>query len=268
LIVAKTPGAMAACSARWRASKKTVGLVPTMGALHEGHASLIRRARKDCDKVAVSIFVNPAQFGPNEDYTRYPRTFAADQKLCAQAGADAIYAPAAGDVYPEGFKTDVEVGGGLSTTLEGAVRPGHFKGVATVVLKLFNAASPHLAYFGEKDWQQLQVIRTMARDLDLPIKIIGCPIIREKDGLALSSRNRYLSAPDRAKAGALYQSLKTGSPQKARALLEAVPGLSIDYLALVDADTLKEAGPQTRRRRFLGAVRLGGTRLIDNVPVP
>lgn len=258
MIVAKTPKAMAALAARWRAAGKTIGLVPTMGALHEGHASLIRRAARQCDRTVVSIFVNPAQFGPNEDYSRYPRTFAADRELCAAAGADAIYHPDAKAVYPEGFKTSVEVGG-LSTILEGAVRPGHFKGVATVVLKLLNAAAPDRAYFGEKDFQQLAVIRAMVRDLDLGVKVVGCPIVRERDGLAMSSRNRYLSPEDRAKAPALYRALKTGDASQARALLSRVPGLTVDYLEIVDW-----TGP----KRFLGAVRLGGTRLIDNIPLP
>lgn len=259
MIVLRSPAALR----RWRAGQRgSVGLVPTMGALHEGHASLIRRARRECGKVVVSIFVNPTQFGPNEDYARYPRAFAADKALCAAAGADAVYAPDAAAMYPEGFKTSVEVGG-LSTILEGAIRPGHFKGVATVVLKLLGAASPTRAYFGEKDYQQLLVIKTMVRDLDLPVKIVGCPIVREKDGLALSSRNRYLSPDERRRAAALNRALATGDPAEARRLLA---GYELDYVVLVDAHTLKEATPRTRRKRILGAIRLGRTRLIDNRP--
>jgi pantoate--beta-alanine ligase len=239
-----------------------------MGALHAGHASLIRRARRENDRVVVSIFVNPAQFGPNEDFNRYPRAFAADRKLCAGCGADAIYHPSVAQVYPEGFGTFVEPPASLANVLEGEFRPGHFRGVATVVLKLLETVRPARAYFGEKDWQQLAVVRRMAADLDLDAKIIGCPTIRDADGLALSSRNAYLSAEERAAAPRIHEALKLGDARAAAARIRAaLPGARIDYVRLVDAVTLVPRGPKTRALRLLAAVRVGRTRLIDNVPV-
>lgn len=278
LKVVRAPAAMRRLSEEWRRRGLKVGLVPTMGALHEGHASLVRRAARECGRVAVSIFVNPTQFGPNEDFSRYPRTFAADKALCRAAGAHAIYHPSPEAMYPEGFSTTVSVKG-VSEGLCGAFRPGHFAGVATVVLKLLNAAAPDRAYFGEKDYQQLAVIRRMAADLDLPCAIVGCPIVREKDGLALSSRNRYLSAEERRQAVKLSAALRAGagalkggaSPRAARAamlkVLRDIPGARIDYAEIVRADTLAPAASADGRLRLLTAVRLGNTRLIDNLPV-
>ncbi|MBI5210737.1 MAG: pantoate--beta-alanine ligase [Elusimicrobia bacterium] len=271
------PGAMAAASALWRQRGLSVGFVPTMGALHEGHVSLVRRARAENRRVAVSIFVNPAQFGPQEDYRRYPRTLPADLARCRRAGADAVFCPEAGGVYPEGFSTQVEVRG-LSDRLCGRFRPGHFKGVATVVLKLLNIVRPHAAYFGEKDFQQLVVIRRMAADLDLPVRVVGCPIIRESDGLAMSSRNRYLGREERSLAPLLHGALAWGARQPrgatpavllagVRKRILRVPGISIDYVSLVDGRDLTDARARADGQRLLAAVRLGGTRLIDNVEV-
>ena len=277
--VVNRPAEMASLGRRWRVNGEAVGLVPTMGALHEGHASLIRRARRECRRVVVSIFVNPKQFGPGEDFARYPRTFEADRKLCLAEGADVIYHPDPEQMYPEGFSTFVEVGA-LSEPLDGLFRPGHFRGVATVVLKLLNAVSPTSAYFGEKDYQQLAVIRRMALDLNLPVAIEGCPTVRESDGLARSSRNIYLSAEERRAAPALYEALtlaarlaREGRKPKAllthavKHLLKALPEAKIDYFELVDADTLRVADQCEGRLRLLAAVRLGRTRLIDNIPV-
>lgn len=270
---------MAAQARRWRRDGASVGFVPTMGALHEGHASLIRRARKENRRVAVSVFVNPLQFGPREDYGRYPRSFAADARLCEDAGADAVYHPDVEQVYPPGFSTSVEVAG-LSEILDGAFRPGHFRGVATVVLKLLETVRPTRAYFGEKDYQQLTIIRRMARDLDLDVSIVGCPTVRAADGLALSSRNAFLAPAERSAAPALYAALAFGArlaakgaapkPLLARVvkdLLKSLPGAVIDYVCLVDAETLLPAVRTSGRLRLLAAVRVGKTRLIDNIPI-
>ncbi len=188
--------------AGWRARGLSVGFVPTMGALHDGHAALVRRAARECDRVVVSVFVNPLQFGPNEDYGRYPRALPADRRLVAAAGAAAVYAPTSEEMYPKGFRTHVEVEG-LSALYCGAYRPGHFRGVATVVLKLFNQVRPDRAYFGEKDFQQVVLLERMTRDLDVPVQIVRVPTVREADGLARSSRNAYLSREERAAAPAL-----------------------------------------------------------------
>jgi pantoate--beta-alanine ligase len=262
----------------WEKAGLRVGLVPTMGALHEGHASLIRRARKENGRVVVSIFVNPAQFGPGEDFNRYPRAFAADRRLCAEAGADVIYHPSAEAVYLPGYRTVIEVQG-LSDLLCGRWRPGHFKGVATVVLKLLETIRPGRAYFGEKDYQQLVIVKTMTRDLGLPCSIIGCPTVREKDGLALSSRNRYLSPRQRSWSVRLSAGLRQGaaaarggaSPRRvervARREILKIPGVSIDYVSLVDSLTLAGAKRCAGSLRLLAAIRIGRTRLIDNFPV-
>lgn len=271
-------GAMAQQCQRWRRQGRSIGFVPTMGALHEGHAALLRRAREENDRVVVSIFVNPAQFGPHEDFTRYPRTFASDRELCLKSGADAIYHPSAGQMYPKGFCTSVEVGP-LSHLLCGAFRPGHFKGVATVVLKLLETCAPTRAYFGEKDFQQLVIIRRMAKDLGLATAIVGCPTVRESDGLAMSSRNRYLNAAQRAAAPLLYAALKKGARaakrgQKPAALATAVgreilriPGASIDYVKAVNPETLETPSDLRGKNRLVAAIRIGATRLIDNVPL-
>lgn len=273
-----SPAAIRRLSSLWRKKGLRVGFVPTMGALHEGHASLIRRARRDNDRVVVSIFVNPTQFAPSEDFKRYPRTFAADRRLCAQAGADAIYHPSASAVYPAGHRTVVSVEG-LSSRLCGAFRPGHFQGVATVVLKLLETLRPFRAYFGEKDYQQLVIIKTLARDLSLECAIIGCPTVREKDGLALSSRNRYLDSKQRAWSSRLSAGLRLGAaavragaaPRRAEAVARReilkIPGVRIDYVSLVEAATLEPAKRCLGSLRLLAAVRLGRTRLIDNVAV-
>jgi pantoate--beta-alanine ligase len=257
------PGALRRLSDFWRKKGLTVGLVPTMGALHEGHASLIRRAAKECGRVIVTIFVNPKQFGPKEDFSRYPRTFAADKKLCSKNGADAIYHPSVEAMYPEGFATKVSVSG-VTAPLEGERRPGHFDGVATVVCKLIAAARADKAYFGEKDFQQLAVVRRMVADLDLGCAVVPCPIVRERDGLALSSRNRYLSPAERAQAPSIYKALKSGNAKKE---MRKIKGARIDYVSLVDAATFEPPTRRTRKKRLLAAVRIGKTRLIDNVDV-
>lgn len=261
-----------------RRSGLTVGLVPTMGALHEGHLALIRACRKECGLAVVSIFVNPVQFGPGEDFHHYPRDIGRDARLAAGAGADVIFAPAATEIYPPGFRTRVEVAG-FSRVLCGRWRPGHFRGVATVVLKLFTVVTPDRAWFGWKDAQQLIIIRRMARDLALPVVITGLPTVREADGLALSSRNRYLSPADRARAPVLFRVLervRTGVERRglplgsalceARARLEAEPGLRLQYLSAVNPETLRPvSGRRPGQVLVLAAVFLGGTRLIDNV---
>lgn len=275
--ILKTPAAMRRWSALERRKGKTIGFVPTMGCLHAGHAALLERARRENDRVVLSIFVNPLQFGPNEDFARYPRTFSADLALARKAGVDAVYHPSIEAVYPDGFQTSVEVGG-LSRIHDGRFRPGHFRGVATVVLKLFQASAPDRAYFGEKDYQQLVIIRRMTRDLDLPVKIVACPTVREKDGLALSSRNVYLSAQERSAAPRLYEALRWGAAELRRpgadlgsalrgmrAAVEEIPGVTIDYISVVEPEDLKDASGLDGPKRILAAIRVGKTRLIDNV---
>ena len=255
-----------------------VALVPTMGALHAGHLALVAAARAaGAEHVVASIFVNPTQFAPHEDFDRYPRDEAADAAALAAAGVDLLFAPDVAAVYPPGFATTVSVGG-LSTVLDGAARPGHFDGVATVVAKLLIAAGPDLAVFGEKDWQQLAVIRRLVADLGLPVEIVGAPIVRDADGLALSSRNAYLTADERARAVALPRSLaaardaiRAGQPvdgalAAAAAALVAAGFDAPDYVALVDAD-LAPLAAGDRPGRLLAAARLGSTRLIDNLAV-
>lgn len=254
-----------------------IGLVPTMGALHAGHASLIRAARQACDRVAVSLFVNPTQFGPNEDYAHYPRTFAADCALAEAEGADVLFAPAVEDLYPAGAATFVEVEG-LSERLDGASRPGHFRGVATVVAKLFIAAEPDRAFFGQKDAAQVAVLRRMTTDLRLGTEIVVCPIVRDADGLALSSRNAYLSATERAQALTLSRALRQveslvaqGERQAmvltgaARRIFAAQPAVRVDYIALVDGETLEPVAMATPGTLCAVAAWVGATRLIDNV---
>ena len=260
-----------------------LALVPTMGALHEGHLTLVREAKARAASVVVSIFVNPAQFGPNEDLVAYPRQLVEDAAMLEAEGVDLLWAPPVSEVYPDGFATTVSVSG-VSEGLCGASRPGHFDGVATVVCKLFNQARPDLAVFGEKDWQQLAVIRRMARDLDLTQPradaIYGVPTVREADGLALSSRNRYLSADDRHRAGALPDAMRQAVwrledgedvPDVLVGLEEALLGggfASVDYAELADADSLQPLSTLSDRpARLLVAARIGGTRLIDNMPV-
>ena len=258
-------------------SRGSVGMVPTLGALHEGHLSLVRAAKADCSAVAASIFVNPTQFGPNEDFSKYPRTFDADCALLAAEGVDAVFAPSPEEMYRPGASTFVEVEG-LSDRLDGKSRPGHFRGVATVVAKLFLAAEPDRAYFGQKDAAQVAVLRRMTADLVLPVDLVVCPIVREADGLAMSSRNRYLSAKERRQALVLSRTIRkveaalAGGERKADALVALAqaefamePEVRVDYIAAVDWATLlpvEEAEPGTL---FAVAAWVGATRLIDNV---
>jgi pantoate--beta-alanine ligase len=230
-----------------------IGLVPTMGAFHAGHVSLFEAARRECETVVVSLFVNPTQFGEKADLERYPRDEARDAAIADEAGVDVLFTPRAEDLYPAGFGTWVEVDG-LSTILEGAFRPGHFRGVATVCLKLFNIVVPNRVYFGQKDAQQVEVIRRLLRDVDLPIELRVRPTVRDADGLALSSRNIRLSPADRERALALPRALATGDVARARALLQ---GLDVEYVELAPFDP----------PALVAAIRLGGVRLIDNVPV-
>jgi pantoate--beta-alanine ligase len=251
-----------------------VALVPTMGALHEGHRSLIRLARTRADQVVVSIFVNPLQFGPSEDFSRYPRTFDADLEVCRDEGVDVVFHPSAEDMYHPDRQVSLR-SGRMGEIVEGAARPGHFDGVLTVVLKLFNQVQPDVAIFGQKDAQQLALIRRMVADLDVPVEIVGAPTVREPDGLALSSRNRYLSAEDRQVALALSRALHKGAAElapsriraAAREVLDAAgPRLAVDYLALVDPATFTEVGESYAGPAVLAvAAKVGTTRLIDNV---
>ena len=278
--IAKTVPSLRRAVAAWRMRNETVALVPTMGALHDGHLSLVRLARRRADRVVVSIFVNPAQFAPTEDFSTYPRTFAADLALLAEEKADLVWAP--GNVavmYPEGFATRVVPGGAAAAGLEDAFRPDFFKGVATVVCKLFTQVTPDFAVFGEKDYQQLKVVTRMARDLDLPLRVVGAPTVREKDGLAMSSRNVYLTADERAAAPALHRVLtlcarKIAEGHSVATILsegrEAIAraGFALDYLEARQAETLAPiASAQDGPVRLLVAAKLGKTRLIDNVGV-
>lgn len=259
------------------AAREPFGLVPTMGSLHEGHLSLVRRARAECATVGVSIFVNPAQFGPQEDLAAYPRDLARDLQLLEAEGVDLVWAPATAEVYPPGFQTWVTVEG-VSRPLEGARRPGHFRGVATVVAKLFNLFRPQRAYFGQKDAQQAAVVRRMAGDLDLAVEIVVCPTVRAPDGLALSSRNAYLSPEERRAATALSRALFVAQsayaggerhPDRLRAamagVLAAEPRARPDYVAAADPDTFEELTRPAERVLLLLAVHIGSTALIDNL---
>jgi pantoate--beta-alanine ligase len=260
----------------WRAAGESVGLVPTMGALHAGHLSLVARSVDECRRTVVTIFVTPTQFGPDEDFARYPRPLDRDLELLAAAKADLAFVPAADEMYRAGHATFVDVEG-ISKRWEGAIRPGHFRGVATIVLKLFNLAAADRAYFGQKDYQQTVVIRRMVADLNLPIEVRVLPTVREPDGLALSSRNAYLSADERSRALALSRSLRravelvSGGQRDAkliaaemRRILESTPGLNLDYATLVDPDNLEEIGRIAGPVVALVAARIGRTRLIDN----
>jgi pantoate--beta-alanine ligase len=280
LPVVRTVSDLRAEVAAWRKAGLRVALVPTMGALHEGHLSLVRRALEEAERVVASVFVNPTQFAPGEDFEAYPRGEARDAELLASAGCHLLYAPTAAQMYPEGFATTVTVSG-VSGPLEGERRPTHFAGVATVVAKLLIQAGPEVAVFGEKDWQQLQVIRRMARDLDLPVRILGAPTQRAEDGLALSSRNAYLTPEQRVVAGVLNRVVKAlaeaaaaGEPLEpaeqaaADVLLEA--GFdTVDYITVRHAETLEPLRPSIgdAPARVLAAAWLGQTRLIDNMAV-
>jgi pantoate--beta-alanine ligase len=276
-VIATTIAEVRRAVAQARQQGLSVGLVPTMGALHAGHASLIRAARAETGLVVVSVFVNPAQFGPNEDFTRYPRTWDHDLEVCAREGVDLIFAPEAETVYPPGFRTYVEVHD-MQDVLCGPGRPGHFRGVATVVLKLFNMVQPDVAYFGQKDAQQARIVRQMVRDLDVPVRLRVCPIVREPDGLALSSRNRYLDADQRRHAVVLHRALETGRgliaagerdpavvQQAMTRLIVGTPGAALDYAAVVDYETLRPLERLRGEVLLALAVKFGTTRLIDNL---
>ena len=260
-----------------RAALGDLGLVPTMGFLHEGHLSLVARARAENAAVAASIFVNPTQFGPTEDLARYPRDLDRDLKLLAAAGVDLVFNPEPDEMYPPGFDLSIRMGG-VTEVLEGAVRPGHFAGVATVVAKLFNIVQPTRAYFGQKDAQQCVVIRKLVRDLDMPVQVIVAPTVREPDGLALSSRNSYLTPEQRVVAPAIHRGLSAAKAlfdagerraevlrHAARSVIESEPQVSVDYVSVADPDTLRELTDVETRALASTAVRLGATRLIDNI---
>ena len=260
-----------------RGEGRVIGLVPTMGALHEGHTGLVKRARQECSQVIASVFVNPKQFGPKEDYQKYPRDLEKDADKLAAVGVDALFAPETPDVYPDGFRTYVNVEG-ISERLEGRSRPGHFRGVATVVLKLFEIVQPHFAYFGRKDAQQVRIISEMARDLNLDSEIVVCPIVRETDGLALSSRNAYLSGEERIAATVLHRALVAAGNELAggvrdavqlqnvmRRIIEAEPLAILDYAEIVNADTFEPVVRVARPCYAVLAVFIGKTRLIDNL---
>lgn len=268
---------MQALSERKRIEGNVIGFVPTMGALHEGHLSLIREARRQTDIVIVSIFVNPAQFGPQEDYENYPRDLKGDTKKVASAGGDIIFAPSAKEIYPEGYLTYVNVER-ITETLCGISRPGHFRGVTTIVTKLFNIVKPHKAFFGQKDYQQSVVIKRMVKDLNMDIDIIVLPTVRESDGLAMSSRNSYLSQKERKAATILYRSLLMASDMvkngernskkiysEMKKVIEREPLAGIDYVAITDPDTLQDIDEIKGKTLIALAVRIGSTRLIDNI---
>ena len=262
-----------------RAESRVIGLVPTMGALHRGHLSLIERARRECSPVIASIFVNPKQFGPKEDFSKYPRTFESDSEKLEHAGVDTLFAPEAGEIYPRGFSTYVNVEG-LSDRLEGRSRPGHFRGVTTVVMKLLQIVQPNFAYFGRKDAQQSRLITQMARDLNLDAEIVVCPPVREPDGLALSSRNVYLNADERKAATVLFRALEAARGELAAGVrdslelqaalhrtLSAERHARVDYAEIVDAETFEPIVRVSKACYILLAVFIGKTRLIDNLYV-
>jgi pantoate--beta-alanine ligase len=278
--IVKSVAEMLAYAYQTRQGGKAIGFVPTMGALHEGHISLVRRARRENDRLVVSIFVNPLQFGPKEDFKKYPRTATKDLALLETEKTDIVFMPSPQAMYPEGYSTRIRVAS-LDAVLEGVVRPDHFQGVATVVCKLFNMVQPTRAYFGQKDFQQVRIIRQMIEDLNIPVRLVACPTVRESDGLAMSSRNRYLSMKERAEAVKIYQALYLGRElvserimldshrlnQRLLQVLKTIPHVKIDYIAIVDPMTLV---PMARIRRpaiLAIAVRIGKTRLIDNVVI-
>jgi pantoate--beta-alanine ligase len=276
--VVRSVAALRAATQPHRKAGRRIGLVPTMGALHQGHLELVKAARRHADFVVATIFVNPLQFNANADLDAYPRDEATDLNLLAATGADLVFAPTVAEMYPKNFSTEVKVGG-LTRTLDGPARPGHFEGVATVVTKLFNQAQPDIACFGEKDFQQLQVIRRLTRDLDLPIEIVPVPTVREEDGLAMSSRNRNLTERERIAASLLpaalrqaVQELQSGAAaapilEKTRAALKSAGFSPIDYVELCDSETLQPLPAAREGSRLFAAAHLGQTRLIDNWPV-
>jgi len=276
LTLHSSPGSISPVTRALRTAGRRIALVPTMGALHEGHRELIRHARRmpGAGVVAVSIFVNPLQFGPNEDLARYPRSPETDLAICRDEGVELVFAPGVDDMYAAGATTTVDPGP-VGTELEGAARPGHFAGVLTVVAKLFHVVAPDVAFFGEKDYQQLVLITKMVADLNFPLAVVGVPTVREPDGLALSSRNAYLSSEQRPLAATLQRALAAGAAVSARgpeavlatarAVLDAEPSIDVDYLELRDPEL--GGDPQVGRARLLVAARLGTTRLIDNIAV-
>jgi len=260
-----------------RQEQRIIGFVPTMGALHAGHLALVERAKKECSTVYASIFLNPAQFGPNEDLSKYPRPLEADVEKLTNARVDGLFLPSVEEIYPHGFSTYVHVEG-LSERLEGKLRPGHFRGVATVVLKLFEILQPHYAYFGRKDAQQVRIIQKMVHDLNLDVELVVCPTVREADGLALSSRNAYLGAEERKAATVLYRALQAArrelgagvrdSLELQRAMMRILgsePRARVDYAEIVDAETFELVVRVAKRCYAVMAVRIGTTRLIDNM---
>lgn len=276
-IVAESVGQIRSAVSELRKARKTVGFVPTMGALHAGHVSLIERAKQECDSVVVSIFVNPTQFGPNEDFQRYPRPRELDLKICGDAGADVVFYPTVDVMYPKGYRTFVEVSG-LSEILEGAIRPGHFRGVSTVVTKLFLIVLADRAYFGQKDYQQQLLIRVMTRELNIPTEVVTCPTLRDPDGMAMSSRNAYLSPDERQRGLCLSRALNLVSKMidqgerrmsvLQKALVETMSstaGVTVDYGVIVDSETLAELKEAVPEMVALVAARVGTTRLIDNL---
>ena len=277
--IIRTPRAMSVWSQQLRREGVTVGVVPTMGALHDGHRALIRAARLRCDALVVSIFVNPTQFGPAEDLTKYPRSLVNDRAICRREGADVCFEPTAKGMYPDGFQTIVSLPS-IARRWEGEMRPHHFSGVATVVTKLFGIVHPQIALFGQKDFQQSAVVRQLVEDLNLGVEIVVRPTVRERDGLAMSSRNVYLSPTQRVVATTLYQSLRAGSEairkgltdgeaiqEAMRRIVTRQPALTIDYLAVCNPRTLEPLPLVTSSAVLLGAVRLGSVRLLDNLLV-
>ena len=277
--IIRTAHAMTAWSGRLRREGVTIGFVPTMGALHDGHRSLIRAARLRCDALVVSIFVNPTQFGPTEDLSAYPRPIARDRALCREEGVDVCFEPTAQTMYPEGFQTIVTVPA-LASRWEGEARPHHFAGVATVVTKLFGIVRPHLALFGQKDYQQAALVRQLVNDLNLGVTILVRPTVRERDGLAMSSRNAYLSPDERRIAPLLFQALQAGRQmildgmddvatieRNMRQTMKQAPAAHVEYLAVCDPDSLEPLSVVGARTVLLGAVRIGSIRLIDNLLV-
>jgi len=276
--VLRTPDDVRLQSERWRAAGLSVGLVPTMGALHDGHRSLVRRARAECDRVVASIFVNPTQFAPGEDLARYPRPLDRDLAVLAEEGADAAFVPSVEAMYPEGARTTVHLSGPLVDGFEGAARPGHFDGVATVVTKLLVAVRPDSAYFGQKDAQQLAVVTCLARDLDTGARIVACPLVRDADGLAMSSRNAYLTPEERTQALAIPRGLAAAAEAWAqgerdsgrlvdavRDHLERVPQLAVEYVAVVDAESFAPVATAARGCQIVLAGRMPSARLIDTL---
>ena len=277
MLILKTVAETQSACAQLRGEGRILGLVPTMGALHEGHLSLVRAARAACDVVVVSIFVNPTQFGPKEDFSKYPRTFDEDCALLEREGVDLIFAPTVEEMYPAGTSTFVLVEG-VSDRLDGASRPGHFRGVTTVVSKLFHIVGPHKAFFGQKDAAQVAVLRKMVQDLNFLLQLVVCPIVRESDGLALSSRNRYLSEKERGQALVLHRALRKVEEmaasgerssakliQAARLVFAEEPDVRVDYIAVVDPDTLEDVSDVRGGALVAVSAFVGATRLIDNV---